>query len=119
MAHDLVEREPHERCRTPRASSASTTSSDKYSAWYMAKRFVKDYLKSPSTADFGGGGFSSDYQDPKKCVQIKSDGTYVVSGWVDSQNGFGATVRTRFRVNLRDKGDGNWSLINVPIMVQR
>ena len=103
----------------PSAPVVKQPSASNRDAWSMAQGFVKDYLKSPSTADFGGGVFSDDRQDPNECVHRKPDGTFVVSGWVDSQNAFGATVRTAFVVNLRYKGDRQWSLINHPIMVQR
>jgi hypothetical protein len=85
----------------------------------MAQEFVKDSLKSPSTASFGGGSLSSDFQDPNKCVTNQPDGTYLVIGWVDSQNSFGATVRNEFIVKLRYKGDRKWSLIEHPILLQR
>lgn len=44
---------------------------------------VKRYLKSPGSAKFGGESVTA--RDP-----------YVVTGWVDSQNGFGALVRNRY-----------------------
>lgn len=86
-------------------------------AWTYAGEFVKKRLKSPSTASFGSflGGT---YQDPLECVTAESDGVYHVLGWVDSQNGFGATVRTEFSLRLRDEGK-SWVLLGDPIMVQR
>jgi hypothetical protein len=49
---------------------------------------VPDYLKSPSTADFVGDDV----------VEEDDDGGYVVTGSVDCQNGFGATVRVDYTV---------------------
>lgn len=82
-------------------------------AWVMAQLFLEDHLKSPSTASYG-------WQTSDDCVTNLGDGVYQVKGWVDSQNSFGATVRTEFVVKVKDKGDGNtWSLVGKPIMVQR
>ena len=82
-------------------------------AWTMAQLFLEDHLKSPSTASYG-------WQTSDDCVTNLGDGVYQVKGWVDSQNGFGATVRMKFVVKVKDAGDGNtWSLVGKPIMAQR
>ncbi|MEL0120915.1 MAG: hypothetical protein VXB01_18420, partial [Opitutae bacterium] len=86
--------------------TGSDSNDDKISAWVMAKDFVKERLKSPSTADFGG--VFSDYQDPDSVVTVLGGGKYVVRAWVDSQNGFGATIRTRFVCKLEDMGNDRW-----------
>lgn len=107
----------------PRRSSPSKSptqdTGSNYDAWHMAKRFVEDYLKSPSTASFGGGVFSDDFQDPNSRVKKATDGEYVVSGWVDSQNSFGATVRSSFVVRLRYEGGGTWKMVGTPVVFQR
>ncbi|MCI2228448.1 SH3 domain-containing protein [Polaribacter sp. MSW13] len=63
-------------------------------AKYYAHESVLKLLKSPSTADFG-------LWDEKA---IKwNDGEYygyTIKGYVDSQNGFGATIRTNYIVNI-------------------
>lgn len=81
----------------------------------IAEEFLKEHLKSPGTADFGGvlGG---DYQRPETCVAKIGDDTYRVKGWVDSQNSFGATVRTDFSLMVKHNGDGNWILLQKPSM---
>lgn len=61
-------------------------SDDEY--WYAvsaAQELVKDELKSPSTAKFS-------YDDSDYTVQRSGD-QWKISGYVDAQNGFGATVR--------------------------
>ena len=106
--------------RTPTTSSKVVDPNDKtIEAWTMAETFVAKLLKSPSTASFGS--VFGEYQDPRECVRSLGKGIYQVTGWVDSQNGFGATVRTHFIVNVKDKGDaaGTWSMIGKPTMVQR
>ena len=90
----------------------------KIEAWVVAQEFIKDYLKSPGTADWGSlwGG---DHQNPETCVTNMGFDTYQVRGWVDSQNSFGATVRTDFLLMVKYKGNENWGLLKTPIMAQR
>lgn len=88
-------------------SGSGSTSSKNIDAWVMAQQFVEDKLKSPSTASFGGV-FSGDYQDPDSVVSDLGGGKYRVRAWVDSQNSFGATIRTRFVCELEDRGGGSW-----------
>jgi hypothetical protein len=75
-------------------------------SWRWAKWAVKQRLRSPSTADFGESVFSDTYQNPFRCVSRLKNNKYEVNGWVDAQNGFGATVRTRFTVVLKTTEDG-------------
>ncbi len=60
-----------------------------------AKHYVKQELKSPSTAQFC----------PQNEIKIyeASDGI-VVSGYVDAENSFGAKIRNNFSVNLTSDG---------------
>lgn len=63
-------------------------------AKYYAHERVLEMLKSPSTADFG-------LWDEKSFKW--NDGSYygyTIKGYVDSQNGFGATLRTKYSVNV-------------------
>ena len=41
-----------------------------------------------------------------------SDGHYSVSGFVDSQNGYGATVRTNYTYNIEKDPSGKWKCTN-------
>lgn len=59
-------------------------------AWVCAKAIVQDNLKSPSTAKFCSFTEAS--------IRHIGNGEYIVAGWVDAQNGFGATVREDFVV---------------------
>lgn len=77
-------------------------------AYQIAQTFVERQLKSPSTAEFPRSS-SSD-------VTIKKDyRTYEISSHVDSQNSFGAQVRSDFDITVRFDGDGNWSQIALEI----
>ena len=74
-------------------------------ASYFAEQFVRQRLKSPSTAVFqkfpeNHGGVT------------KSGDKYVVDSYVDSQNGFGANTRTYFTVKLHKLGS-KWVLDDI------
>lgn len=58
----------------------------------MAETFVRKQLKSPSTADFPS---TNEYT----ATEIEDD-VWRVSGYVDAQNSFGATIRTRWTVAI-------------------
>lgn len=75
---------------------------DEYSAQYICEEFVKDRLKSPATADFSDEDRSR--SGPR---------TWVVSGSVDSENGFGAMIRNTFTCKVRYTGDDNWRLVSL------
>jgi len=66
----------------------------------QAQQFVKQTLKAPTTAEF-----------PWDPVSAGTDGTglYQVESYVDSQNSFGAMVRSEWMVNMRLSGD-RWTL---------
>ena len=68
-------------------------------AWQIAKDMVKDKLKSPSTADFP---WTED-----RYTMLK-DSAIMIIGHVDSQNSFGAMIRTNFSITLQYRG-GEWS----------
>lgn len=68
---------------------------DDISISVFADNFIKEKLRSPSTADF-----ASDWQLKRNYL-----GRMTYTSYVDSQNGFGATVRTNFTVMLLCIGD--------------
>ncbi len=65
----------------------------------MAENYVETVLKSPSTADFP--------LSPTNFIEITSN-QYKVISYVDSQNSFGATVRSDWSATLTFNG-GDWS----------
>jgi hypothetical protein len=69
-----------------------------WEAWAIAQQFVKRNLKSPSTADFGS--LFGDFQSSEDHVKKIGPNKFKAFGWVDSQNSFGATVRTKWYVEL-------------------
>lgn len=89
-------------------SSAPTASvdhcNDTMMAFVMSQNFVKKRLKSPSSAEFpyiNEDGVSVEQLAPCR---------YSVSAYVDSQNGYGATLRSRYSVVMTSTPDGKtWS----------
>lgn len=71
-------------------------------AFVMCEQFVTDRLKAPKTADFASMSNSS-------ISSLNSD-TYTISSYVDSQNGFGAMVRTKFICKVKYVGNEKWRL---------
>ena len=75
-------------------------------AYVQAKNYVKTVLKSPSTADF---------PFLERTTRNLGNGRYEVSSYVDSQNSFGAEIRSNWTVTLQyTNGDSadqrNWQL---------
>jgi hypothetical protein len=105
-------------------------------AWVMTQGFVEEQLKSPSTAEFShllrGEIQTSDNTvtvlKPGSIVPGKGDdkilgtsddvlqsvgGQYSVRGWVDSQNSFGAVIRSNFSARVESLPDEQWRLLEL------
>lgn len=78
------------------------------SAAVMCEGFVKKRLKSPGTADFPG--VTSDDYAKTATLHDTTPWMYKVTGVVDSQNGFGATVRSDYVCTVSTKDDDTWTL---------
>lgn len=95
------------------SSSYSSSSSKKYDeddiksgVYVLAKKCVKSHLKSPSTAEFTA---MSD------CGFSKGEGNiYMMTGYVDSQNSFGAMLQEQWSIMAEVNGD-KVSLVMVTI----
>ncbi len=79
--------------------------SDSISAQIAAKNFVEKKLKSPSTADWCS--FT-------EFTAVQRDGLWVVDGCLDSQNGFGALIRSDFTVSMTCNPE-NWLLVDIKL----
>lgn len=78
-------------------------------AFDVCRDFVKDRLRSPGSAEF-----RNYFQDDGEVVVTGSgDGPYVVSSTVDSQNGFGALLRSDFTCTVNYTGGSNWRLVDL------
>lgn len=64
--------------------------------YYAAQEFVKEKLKSPTSAVFG-----------KEYSYIKDGNRWKIEGTVDADNSFGAKLRSKFTVQLIYKGEGS------------
>lgn len=75
-------------------------------AKFACRGFVEKSLKSPATAEF---------QNYNKFAANQDSGSnnYWVSGYVDSQNGFGAMIRTNFACELKRSDSGQWLLVSL------
>ncbi|MBJ2322235.1 hypothetical protein JFT37_27315 [Pseudomonas fluorescens] len=74
-------------------------------AYVMSHAFVERRLKAPSTADFGS------YSD-SRVVPVPANASacrFLVVGYVDAQNGFGAMIRSSYTVTMEKvKGEDSW-----------
>lgn len=77
---------------------------DRTDACVMAQQFVLDGLKSPATAKFPGWSETD-------CRVSQRGRIWVVSSFVDSQNSFGALLRSDYTVEMiYYPATGNWTL---------
>lgn len=104
---------------TYHSSGSSSTSSSSYTkktdtntarhsdddAFYCAQLIVEDYLKAPSTAKF--------CKLSDATVTHLGNGEYMVTGWVDAENSYGAMIRSDFVVTYTatEKGFKNGNAI--------
>lgn len=79
---------------------------EKIGAYQSCERAVETQLKAPATADFSG------YTNSE--VAGPSESVYTVHGYVDSENSFGANVRSDWECQVRSTGD-NWDLVNLDV----
>ena len=104
----------HSSKRTPSSSSSSSSGSSSTvntarhsddDAFYCATLIVEDYLKAPSTAKF--------CKPSDATVTHLGNGEYIVTGWVDAENSYGAMIRSDFVVTYTatEKGFKNGNAI--------
>ncbi|MBT6402799.1 MAG: hypothetical protein HOK11_00075 [Rhodospirillaceae bacterium] len=77
---------------------------DRVEAFTYAEVFIKQRLRSPSTAVFE---FSTARVVQREC------GTWAIVSFVDAKNAFGAVVRTPFSVVVEKRHDGEWILRSI------
>ena len=75
-------------------------------AYTYAKEAVKLQLKSPRSAKFGSYGQTD--------VSLHQDCIFSVKGYVDSQNGFGAMIRSQYEVKLTG-AKSEWKLTHIEV----
>ena len=80
---------------------------DVYVVYGMAQHFVEAQLKSPKSAQFAP-------TDEMEWGLLKgTTDQYIVRSYVDSQNGFGALIRTKFEIVMKyDKARDLWNVVS-------
>ncbi len=89
--------------RNPRAGG------QEIEAFVMCEDPVKAQLRAPSTAEFPST------RAPGVSARHLGEGVYSVRGFVDSQNGFGAMLRTSWTCEIAENANQTWSLRNLKI----
>jgi hypothetical protein len=70
-------------------------------AWVRAKAIVESQLKAPGSAEFPGVR-----EWPEQVTRNRQ--TYTINSWVDAQNDFGAKLRKRFTIVLKETSQDTW-----------
>lgn len=96
----------------PADSAAYAKSREPRRAYLAAREFVKRNLKAPATAKFVADRNSgrSDYDNA--AIELR-EGVWLATGAVDSQNSFGALIRSSWSAQVEHAGD--WRLIKLVI----
>jgi hypothetical protein len=82
----------------------SSSGADQAGAQVMCERFIKDQLKSPGSADFSN----------EAATMGATNTLWEVSGDVDAQNSFGASLRSHFTCVVRyTPTDEYWHLVSL------
>ncbi|MDP2723185.1 MAG: hypothetical protein Q8O72_10535 [Bacteroidales bacterium] len=66
-------------------------------AYYTSQNYIKDYLKSPSTAKFP-------YYPSAEIIVVtmpQDKNLYAVKSWVDAKNAFGVPIRMQYLMHLK------------------
>lgn len=79
-------------------------------AWSVCKQFVEDHLRSPKSAEFGRFTDATIQRLPDDNYERRP---FRVTSSVDSQNAFGALIRTRFTCTVKPGSGKNWQLVDL------
>lgn len=78
--------------------------------------FVESRLKSPSSADFSSYGNSNVTQLKQTRRGGKNEIQYLVTGYVDAQNSFGAQIRNNYSCKVTGITGGKWILNKISML---
>jgi len=87
------------------AQPAHEDKADEIDAFVMSQTFVKKELVSPSSAKFP-------WFDKSMVTQVDED-TWIINSYVDSQNKFGAMLRTNYIAKIKYLGNDKWGLLDL------
>lgn len=82
-----------------------------FGAFDVCKQFVTDRLKAPSTAKF-----RNYFEDDGEVNVSGGPSEFTVISSVDSENGFGAMLRSEFVCTVTHVSGGNWRLVDVTLL---
>lgn len=89
--------------RTPEQRAAASCSSTT-EAFVMSQSFVSQKLRAPATASYP---WITD--DAVSVTPTGGECEFIVLAYVDSQNGFGALIRSKYSIRVKfDKATGYW-----------
>lgn len=91
-----------------RDPSAWRSCTDSHTAYIMMQDFVERRLRSPKSAEF-----PNPLIGPHQHVKHIGDHTYLIDSWVDADNAFSASIRTRFVGKVRQVSDDEWHLVEL------
>jgi hypothetical protein len=101
-------RRAEEQRKKKEAARQTACKPDLFDGYVMAQVFVERQLKSPRTAKFAG-------YDESRVISTGSCGEVYIQSFVDSQNGFGAMIRTHYEIAIKYEGDEKWSLLDLNV----
>lgn len=91
---------------SPSSSSTNWRQEDNSTmAYIMMEDFVKNRLKSPSTTEFPGV-----WDGRADHIRKVGAHTYEINSYVDAENSFGASIRTRFTGTIKQISKDEWQL---------
>jgi len=91
----------------PAAAAAPAREPDGIAALHCAQDFMKGHLVAPASASWPSVVFG----DAARHASRQADGSWLVRSWVDSQNRFGAKIRTHFTVRLDVAAGGGYRVL--------
>jgi len=78
-------------------------------AFVMCQKPVERLLRAPASAKFPTMG-------KQDVLSIHSgNGVYLVDGYVDSQNGFGAMLRSNWECKIKQNPDETWTVMDLKL----
>ncbi len=89
-----------------KTSSKNSSTDYKLEAYIMSQEFIEKELKAPATAEF---------PSYHKISVVQTDNRYKVKAYVDSENSFGAKIRTNYYITLERNSDESWTKISCEI----
>lgn len=91
------------------AAGAEDTAEDReHAAFDVCTQFVERRLKAPDTAKF-----RNYFQDDGEVIVTGGPTTFVVISSVDSENSFGASLRTEFTCTVQTEDGKNFTLVDL------